>query len=656
MLAAALAAIAQDAHDFGIFDDGATQPLYTAIEKGDAAKVTALLDAHPDWLNYQCEGCCDTIVIPHPLLVAITKQQRAIVRLLLERGADTGGALERAVCGTDPEIVKLLVARGVPLNPREHQPPLVKALASPATLPMAEMLIRLGADVNHVYWHDHTPLRDCLAHPEQATFLRGRGAWLSPWGTPLHHAAELGDTEAIRVETSLHRDWLAAPDAFGYTPLALAIACAQWEAALQLLDLGAPANGEMHSPLLMAIEQHQPEVVRALLEHGANPNEHLGAADWHARLPLCHAVREKQPEIVRLLLVHGADPHGTEDRLHLTPLHLAVFSLQADITRLLIDAGAPVNARDAERFTPIARLYFFNPPKEHAPIPEAVAVLMTHGGLLMPVMHDPNQRPNARPARLTRPGQFYEPPLAVARFPENWYSQAYALSAMYALGVLNASVVPERTVDVKIERFAQGTSTTVKQTVTPVANPDARALFFPRAFYVDTFGVTCTQETTRDTYAGGISRILTDVIFTNPITQRTVRIPTYVRWTLLHVRAYNDLLNGKLDTEPDIDVRDANDTTPLHLAAAKARPAAVQALLDAGADPNATDVDGWTPLLFAIKAGRADNVKTLLAGGADPRVRVWGAATCHGPLEGAVTPLTLADKVADPLVKAALGQ
>ncbi|MBK8892393.1 MAG: ankyrin repeat domain-containing protein [Dechloromonas sp.] len=69
------------------------------------------------------------------------------------------------------------------------------------------------------------------------------------------------------------------------------------------------------------------------------------------------------------------------------------------------------------------------------------------------------------------------------------------------------------------------------------------------------------------------------------------------------------------------DVRTAQGSTPLHLAASNPDLTALQALVVAGADPNARDGDGATPLHIAAYAQNAKHAQLLLEAGADPHAR-----------------------------------
>ena len=74
-----------------------------------------------------------------------------------------------------------------------------------------------------------------------------------------------------------------------------------------------------------------------------------------------------------------------------------------------------------------------------------------------------------------------------------------------------------------------------------------------------------------------------------------------------------------LTTQPGArDVRTAQGSTPLHLAATNPDISALTALLAAGADPNARDGDGATSLHMAAYTQNAKHAQLLLEAGADP--------------------------------------
>ena len=98
-----------------------------------------------------------------------------------------------------------------------------------------------------------------------------------------------------------------------------------------------------------------------------------------------------------------------------------------------------------------------------------------------------------------------------------------------------------------------------------------------------------------------------------------------------------------LDARMSVDARDAEDATPLHLAAEFGSPASIGALIDAGADIEALaywweSVGGyedryqWTPLRVAVVTGTEDNARELIEAGAEIEEHVgWAAARSHRP-------------------------
>jgi hypothetical protein len=71
----------------------------------------------------------------------------------------------------------------------------------------------------------------------------------------------------------------------------------------------------------------------------------------------------------------------------------------------------------------------------------------------------------------------------------------------------------------------------------------------------------------------------------------------------------------------DLEARDRDGDTALHMAAIQAGPAVIAALIAAGADPDARSTGGQTPLFHAAEHGNLPAVKALLAAGADVNAR-----------------------------------
>ena len=113
--------------------------------------------------------------------------------------------------------------------------------------------------------------------------------------------------------------------------------CPEWARAL--LAEGADQSGML---LIMAVECAEPEIVRMLVDAGADVNR-----DFRDTTPLVHAVRGAHSEVVNVLLQAGADPEKrTSDGT--SPSELARGAMRtsstpeewAVIVRLLVEAGA----------------------------------------------------------------------------------------------------------------------------------------------------------------------------------------------------------------------------------------------------------------------------------------------------------------------------
>ncbi|KAK6064154.1 hypothetical protein SCUP234_13114 [Seiridium cupressi] len=96
----------------------------------------------------------------------------------------------------------------------------------------------------------------------------------------------------------------------------------------------------------VSITRGHVEMVRYFLERGVNPDpepEHWGTYNPYGHIaPLHAAVRCHNAEITRLLLDAGADPNWFPS--HATVLRVAAWARNASIAKLLLERGADVNA------------------------------------------------------------------------------------------------------------------------------------------------------------------------------------------------------------------------------------------------------------------------------------------------------------------------
>jgi ankyrin repeat protein len=175
-------------------------------------------------------------------------------------------------------------------------------------LTIIEDLIAAGAAVDAARADGYRPVH-CALHRGRKTREKALDAarlLLKSGGEyTIYLAAALGDKEYVRAALQRDRSQANHTDTQWWRPITAAARRGDFEMVKLLLDHGADPNlpedgAPVGQALWLAVYTEQPEMVKLLLEHGANPNtspESSGSAVGHAR---------RNPEILSLLLQYGA--------------------------------------------------------------------------------------------------------------------------------------------------------------------------------------------------------------------------------------------------------------------------------------------------------------------------------------------------------------
>jgi len=287
------------------------------------------------------------------------------------RGAHGRGSLHGAVELGVPVLLDELLARGGDPNAADGRGrTALHALAAwpdARAVPLARALLAAGADPERAAADGQTPLGAALAAGRS-----GLARWLS-WNTGFRHparalrgadlaaAAACGDGVATErlLELGLALD---ARDAQGCTALLRACGGGHVELAAQLLARGADpavAAATGATCLSAAVSGRREAIVTRLLDAGVDVDQRLPGGST----PLMVAAALGLPEIARVLLQRGAAPLAV-DAQGTGPLHAAAqYAFGATdsercrrLLEVLLDAGCPVDARNAQGQTPLLLL------------------------------------------------------------------------------------------------------------------------------------------------------------------------------------------------------------------------------------------------------------------------------------------------------------
>lgn len=328
-------------------EQDAIQTLLGAAQSGDIGALERSLDAYPELIDALGGRGFQKATALH---LAALRNQHAAIRLLIARGADldprdfpdNATPLHFAAAHGDLETLRLLAEAGADVVGRGDD--YAVGVLGWATCfnkvrdDIAAYLLGNGAELN--VWTaialDRPELREMIG--QDPALLTARMSRNQHRRTPLHHAAAKNRPRMVSLLLELGAD-PHATDATGATALATAAAEHAGQDVVSLL-----LNAGTKLDLLTLLNIGRYDAAEALLRD--DPSR-IGP-DGADTIALHLAVSKRNLDAIRWLLAHGVDASAKRpmwDCNH-TALHMTVERGEFDIAKLLLEAGVDPNVRD----------------------------------------------------------------------------------------------------------------------------------------------------------------------------------------------------------------------------------------------------------------------------------------------------------------------
>ncbi|KZL87412.1 ankyrin unc44 [Colletotrichum incanum] len=310
--------------------------LELCIEENDEDLATrALKMVDPETLNsirMSCGKCS-------PIVLAAARGQFTLGKLFLNFGMTTWNLVDRCL-------------RHFIISLDLHYPctALHIALMRPSHLPSPDMKEFVMSLLSAIDWtrHELSPLH-CAASSGVPDRVRTIIDWIR--GSPEHHSRLLHGVQAWSLSTPIDNAESCDPSS-GFLGKSNAVAPESTVHAIVRYyvnkRVASPDLRPMfhlgRTPLLIAVDETNVEMMEVLLESGADVNmPDLDVFDT----PLHEAARASCLDGASLLLNHGANPNLRNSR-SFTPLTLAVEQGHLEMAELLVEHGADIHVCDAD--------------------------------------------------------------------------------------------------------------------------------------------------------------------------------------------------------------------------------------------------------------------------------------------------------------------
>ncbi|XP_028131929.1 uncharacterized protein LOC114327487 [Diabrotica virgifera virgifera] len=333
--------------DINAKDNESWMPLHWAVQLGSLDVVKYLVERGANINALTADGRA-------PLELAVQKNCVDIIEFLKKAQSGLNKELLAVVNGDDLNRVKALVSQGASLEAKDNSDntPLHNACNN-GHVKVVEYLVEEGASLKVKNKDGETPLHVAAQHDsilEVIEFilnrdLSGINDITNNGRTPLHLAIQGNKPSTVKLLLKKGAS-IAVKDKNGKTPLALAIQ----EDYTNIVQMIEQIQSDLDEELLTAVQDGNLNKVEGLVSQNANVN----TTDIYSWTPLHWAAFKDRLEIARFLIEKGADINAADKGPYgKRPIHVAAENNNKDIIEFFLGKKAGINDTDKQGYTPL---------------------------------------------------------------------------------------------------------------------------------------------------------------------------------------------------------------------------------------------------------------------------------------------------------------